>query len=51
MSPKVWEYAAPPTHIWEKYPKKNVFLAAPPTHIWEKYPQKKRFFWQPLLQN
>ena len=26
MSPKVWESAAPPTHIWERYPKKMFFF-------------------------
>ena len=29
MSPKVWESAPPPTHIWERSPKKSVFLCLP----------------------
>ena len=29
MSPKIWESAPPPTHIWERSPKKRVFYSFP----------------------
>ena len=36
MSPKVWESAAPPTHIWKRYPqKKRFFFGSFPYGPWE----------------
>ena len=39
----VWESATPPTHIWERYPKKNVFFLAASLSLLERSPEGGRF--------